>query len=53
MKRGDVKEVLCGAVIGPINQPEYVVVGLPVDGSLQIVGRSAVQYKAHTSGSSP
>lgn len=40
VKRREVKDVLCGAVIGPIDRPEYVVVGLPVDGSLRIVGRS-------------
>lgn len=33
-------DVVCAAAIGPIDRPEYVVVGLPVDGRLRIVGRS-------------
>lgn len=34
-------DVVCAAVIGPITQPEAVVVGLPMHGRLRIVGRSA------------
>lgn len=34
-------DVVCAAVIGPINQPRAVVVGLPMFGRLRIVGRSA------------
>lgn len=33
-------DVVCGAVIGPRAAPQEVVVGLPVDGVLRIVGRS-------------
>lgn len=40
MKRRDTIDVIAAAVIGPINQPEAVVVGLPIDGELRIVGRS-------------
>ncbi|WP_018771434.1 ATP-dependent DNA ligase [Arthrobacter sp. 162MFSha1.1] len=40
VKRREVVDVVCGAVIGPINRPQYVVAGLPVDGRLRIVGRS-------------
>lgn len=40
MKRREVTDVVCAGVSGPIGRPEYVVVGLPVDGSLRIVGRS-------------
>lgn len=40
VKNWEVTDVVCGAVIGPIDRPEYVVVGLPVDSSLRIVGRS-------------
>lgn len=34
-------DVIAGAVIGPLHRPEAVVVGLPFDGGLHIVGRSA------------
>lgn len=34
-------DVVCGAVIGPRAAPQEVVAGLPVDGVLRIVGRSA------------
>lgn len=34
------RDVVCGAVIGPITRPEAVVIGLPVHGRLRIVGRS-------------
>lgn len=34
-------EVVCGAVIGPLNQPGELVVGLPIDGRLRVTGRSA------------
>lgn len=40
VKRRQVVDAVCAAVIGPINRPEYVVVGLPVEGRLRIVGRS-------------
>lgn len=32
---------VCAAVIGPITRPQYVVVGLPMEGRLRIVGRSS------------
>lgn len=40
MKRREVTDAVCAAVIGRIERPEYVVVGLPVEGRLRIVGRS-------------
>lgn len=40
VKRRQVVDVVCAAVIGPITRPDYVVVGLPVEGQLRIVGRS-------------
>jgi ATP-dependent DNA ligase len=40
VKRRQSLDVVCGAVIGPIDRPQYVVVGLPVEGQLRIVGRS-------------
>ncbi|WP_353748064.1 MULTISPECIES: ATP-dependent DNA ligase [unclassified Paenarthrobacter] len=33
-------DAVCAAVIGPITQPQAIIVGLPVDGQLRIVGRS-------------
>jgi hypothetical protein len=35
-------DVVCGAVVGPINRPREIVAGLPMDGELRIVGRSSV-----------
>jgi hypothetical protein len=40
VKRRQSVDVVCVAVIGPIDRPQYVVVGLPVEGRLRIVGRS-------------
>ena len=40
VKRRDTLEVVAAAVIGPITRPETIVVGLPVDGELRILGRS-------------
>lgn len=40
VKRRDTIDVIAAAVIGPITQPEAVVVGLPIDGELRIAGRS-------------
>lgn len=34
-------DIICAAVIGPRNRPSELVLGLPVDGRLRIVGRSA------------
>jgi ATP-dependent DNA ligase len=42
VKRWEATDVVCAAVIGPIDRPDYVVVGLPVGGSLRIVGRSTM-----------
>lgn len=42
VKRRQSLDVVCGAVIGPISRPQYVVAGLPVEGRLRIVGRSAL-----------
>lgn len=35
-------DVVCAAVVGPIDQPTEIVAGLPIDGELRIVGRSSV-----------
>lgn len=40
VKHRSTVDVIAGAVIGPMNRPEAVVVGLPVDGALRIAGRS-------------
>ena len=42
VKRRQSLDVVCAAVIGRVERPEYVVVGLPVEGRLRIVGRSTV-----------
>ena len=42
VKRRQSVDVVCAAVIGPANRPQYVVAGLPVEGRLRIVGRSTV-----------
>lgn len=41
MKHRETVEVMCAAVIGAMNRPEAIVAGLPIDGKLRIVGRSA------------
>ena len=40
VKHRDTLDVVCAAVIGPLQRPEALVVGLPVDGELRIVGCS-------------
>ncbi|MBD1540552.1 ATP-dependent DNA ligase [Arthrobacter sp. S13_S34] len=40
VKRRESLDVACGAVIGSLQRPQYIVVGLPVEGRLRIVGRS-------------
>lgn len=40
VKHIDVTDVVCGAVIGSLSQPQAVVAGLPVEGQLRIVVRS-------------
>lgn len=40
VKHRNTIDVIAGAVIGPRSRPEAVVVGLPVEGELRIVGRS-------------
>jgi len=42
LKHKDVLDVVCAAVIGPVAQPQAIITGLPIDGELQIVGRSTV-----------
>jgi ATP-dependent DNA ligase len=42
VKRRETLDVVCAAVIGPLNQPQAIIAGLPVDGQLRIVGRSTV-----------
>ncbi|WP_240793178.1 ATP-dependent DNA ligase [Arthrobacter crystallopoietes] len=41
LKHRETVEVICAAVIGPMSRPEAIVAGLPIDGELRIVGRSA------------
>ncbi len=41
VKHRDTLDVVCAAVIGPRERPEELVIGLPLDGELRIVGRSA------------
>jgi ATP-dependent DNA ligase len=41
-KRRSEMDIICGAVVGPINRPTEIVAGLPIDGELRIVGRSSV-----------
>jgi len=41
VKHRDTIEVVCAAVIGAMEHPESLVVGLPIDGRLRIVGRSS------------
>lgn len=40
VKQRSVLDVVCAAVIGPIERPSVVVAGLPIDGDLKIVGRT-------------
>lgn len=40
VKHRDTVEVICGAVLGPLNRPQALIVGLPIDGRLRIVGRT-------------
>lgn len=41
VKHRDTRDVVCAAVIGSRARPEELVIGLPVEGELRIVGRSA------------
>jgi hypothetical protein len=43
VKHRDVLDVVCAGVTGPMGRPSTVVVGLPMNGRLWIVGRSAIQ----------
>ncbi|WP_426621891.1 ATP-dependent DNA ligase [Microbacterium sp. As-52] len=40
VKHRDTLDVICAAVIGARERPEELVIGLPIDGELRIVGRS-------------
>lgn len=40
VKQRSVIDVVCAAVIGPVNRPEVVVAGLPIGDELRIVGRT-------------
>lgn len=40
VKRRQSLDVVCAAVIGSMDRPQYIVAGLPVEGQLRIVGRS-------------
>ncbi|WP_299169740.1 ATP-dependent DNA ligase [uncultured Arthrobacter sp.] len=48
VKHRETLDVVCAAVIGPINRPEMVVAGLPIGGELRIVGRTSL-LKGQTS----
>lgn len=41
IKHRETIDVICGAVIGPIDRPDSIVAGLSIDGELRIVGRSS------------
>ena len=41
IKHWETIDVVCAAVIGPLTRPEAIVAGLPIEGELRIVGRSA------------
>lgn len=45
VKRRQTVDVVCAAVIGAIDKPDFVVVGLPVEDQLRIVGRSTALTK--------
>jgi ATP-dependent DNA ligase len=47
-KRRSEMDIICGAVVGPINRPTEIVAGLPIDGELRIVGRSSVLRSSHS-----
>lgn len=49
IKHRENTDVVCGAVIGPIKQPQAIIAGLPMDGRLRIVGRPAVLTSAKAS----
>lgn len=40
MKHRSTRDVIAGVVIGPRSRPEAIVVGLPIDGELHIVGQT-------------
>lgn len=40
VKHRSTQDVVAGAVIGPRSRPEAIVVGLPIEGELHIVGRT-------------
>lgn len=46
VKHRDTVEVVCGAVTGALDRPHELVVGLPIDGSLRVVGRSTTLHAA-------
>jgi hypothetical protein len=64
VKQRSVLDVVCAAVIGPVNRPNIVVAGLPIDDELRIVGRTvplsafasrtlAGEIRAHADGVHP
>ncbi|WP_284986816.1 ATP-dependent DNA ligase [Arthrobacter sp. fls2-241-R2A-172] len=42
LKHKDTLDVVCAAVIGSMSQPQAIIAGLPVDGTLRIVGRTTL-----------
>lgn len=45
VKHRDTVDVIAGAVIGPLEHPRQIVIGLPEDGELRIVGHSTALSK--------
>ncbi|PNH82949.1 ATP-dependent DNA ligase [Arthrobacter sp. AFG20] len=46
-------DVICAAVIGPMERPTEIVAGLPIDGELRIVGRSSTLKPADSRALAP
>lgn len=46
VKHHDTLDVVCAAVVGPLTRPTELVVGLPLEGDLRIVGRAPVSARA-------
>jgi hypothetical protein len=42
LKTKNTFDAVCAAVIGPVTQPQAIIAGLPLEGTLRIVGRSTV-----------
>ncbi|MDP9115681.1 MAG: ATP-dependent DNA ligase [Actinomycetota bacterium] len=49
VKHRDTLEVVCAAITGTLRHPQELIVGLPIDGTLRIVGRSTPLHAAAAS----